>query len=153
MESPQISSRPYGGANQCMKTGYQTVTSASMFNKRSSTLAPSHNHPSIEESNQCPQISQNLYPLQMSMPRTRNKYRPKSSRPTECDDMLFGKPMATDYKEWKAPWDHSKSKPMLVYDSTDRLGHFAPERTMHASTGNTRRSYSANTKPRQQPWK
>lgn len=102
-------------------TGYQTVRTAAMVrnDKRQPTKFREH----LEDNNDA---TYNV-PRQ-TMAKTRNKYRPKSSRPSECDDMLFGKPAGYEFKEWKAPWDNSKTATPLLFDSTDRVGHYSPEK-------------------------
>lgn len=85
------------------------------------------------------------YTPRCSMSRTRNRYRPKSQKPSECDDSLFGKPSQQDYKEWKAPWDQSKNYKPLVYDSTDRAGHYTTE-----TANNQRHVKSASSR---RPWR
>ena len=79
--------------------------------------------------------------------KTRNRYRPRSTQPSQCDEMLFGKP--SDRKidkdlDWKAPWDNTKTITPLLFDSTDRAGHYTPEKVT------TVRDQSAD---KRKPWK
>lgn len=80
-------------------------------------------HTSIAEE---PEPIQSTYTPQYSMNRTRNKYRIKRSTPSICDESLFGQPSnELPEKEWKAPWDKSRTVQPLVYDSTDRTGFYS----------------------------
>ena len=134
-----------------VSTGYQTMTdSRSLFqnpkqqsqNRPSSQYTQHHDNPTQRE-----WINQQNdgYTPRYSMSRTRNRYRPKSQKPSECDDSLFGKPVKQDFKEWKAPWDQTRNFEPLIYDSTDRTGHCSLE-----SPRNVRPTKSASTR---RPWR
>lgn len=125
-----------------MVGGYQTVKDTRSFNHHNSSQ-----HRTIaqyQKDKRTALHTEDQYAPRMCMPRTRNRYRPRAQKPTECDDMLFGKPVSQDFKEWKAPWDNSKSVQPLVYDSTDRAGHYSPEKPkshQHVQSANTRRAW------------
>jgi len=98
-------------------TGYETVSTSAMFTRQNQ--ANNFNLKNTSRTNQGRQTPRTL------TARTRNKYRPKQS---ECDEMLFAKPKAADCKEWKAPWDDSPATRPLLFDSTDRAGHYSPHK-------------------------
>lgn len=120
-----------------MTTGYQTVKDSSAVRE------PSHQQQSPVNTAVRDSTSR------VSMPRTRNKYRLRAHKASECDDMLFGKPVSGENnKEWKAPWDSSRTKTPLLFDSTDRTGHYSPEkhdiqlgRESHSAKANHQRAW------------
>lgn len=129
-----------------MITGYQTMKDTrslhlphSQNQKQNYTNSQSHYEHDLNDMR-----PESGYTPRQSMPRTRNRYRPVKQRPTECDDSLFGKPIQEEFKEWKAPWDNSKNVKPLLYDSTDRAGHFSqnkPKTIRQTKSASTRRAW------------
>lgn len=92
-------------------------------------------------------VQQRSLTPQFSMSKTRNRYRLRKHKPTACDEMLFGNSSGPlPEKEWKAPWDTSKSKQPLVFDSTDRTGFYSTYRPRPSDI-------HEKIKTTQKPWK
>lgn len=129
-------------------SGYETVADTTMVIKQQSQRGTNiikntdNGNFSFSHSNGVPR---------QTMAKTRNKYRPKVSKPSECDDMLFGKPGDhSECKEWDAPWGNSGTATPLLFDSTDRSGHYSPNKQ---DASFIRESQSAKSAKLRRPWR
>lgn len=112
--------------NSQLITGYQTMTDAKDLSAIKSRLSK-NNQPTTTQKlpEEMPYIRP-VYTPHFQMSKTRNKYRLKKRAPSACDEMLFGNSQgALPDKEWKAPWDKTRTVQPLVFDSMDRTGFYS----------------------------